>query len=64
AQNKPFYAQVITKVSTFALKKVHEQFIIASNATLANLLQLCNGIFKSSMGLSCSHIIQKLLENN
>ncbi|CAG8799244.1 23178_t:CDS:2 [Gigaspora margarita] len=64
AYNKPFYAQVITKVSTFALKKVHEQFLIASNAIPKNLLQHCSGTFKSSMGLPCSHIIQELLESD
>ncbi|CAG8795034.1 32068_t:CDS:2, partial [Gigaspora margarita] len=64
AQNKPFYAQVITKVSAFALKKVHKQFLMVSNATPENLLQPCSGTFKSSMGLPCSHIIQELLEND
>ncbi|CAG8805413.1 7694_t:CDS:2 [Cetraspora pellucida] len=50
AQNKPFYAQVVTKVSTFALKKVHEQFLKASSVTSENPLQPCSGAFKSSMG--------------
>ena len=64
AQNKPFYAQVVTKVSMFALKKVHEQFLKVSNATPENPLQPCSGTFKSSMGLPCSHIIQELLESD
>lgn len=64
AYNKPLYAQVVTKVSAFALKKVHEQFLMAFNATPENPLQPCAGIFKSSMGLPCSHVIQELLKND
>ncbi|CAG8719131.1 17336_t:CDS:2 [Cetraspora pellucida] len=52
AQNKSFYAQVVTKVSTFALKKVHEQFLKASSVTPENPLQPCSDAFKSSMGCS------------
>ncbi|CAG8781695.1 8393_t:CDS:1, partial [Racocetra persica] len=64
AQNIPFYAEVVTKVSTFILKKVHEQFLKASNAILENPLQPCSGTFKSSMDLPCAHAIKKLLERN
>ncbi|CAG8668060.1 1788_t:CDS:2, partial [Acaulospora morrowiae] len=49
AQAKPLYLQVITKVSIFALKKVHEQLLKVSCATLKNPLQLCSGTFASSM---------------
>ncbi|CAG8815870.1 32032_t:CDS:2 [Gigaspora margarita] len=52
------------QVSVFALKKVHEQFLKASDATLENLLQPCSGTFKLSMGLSCSHEIRELLNND
>ncbi|CAG8753618.1 21745_t:CDS:2, partial [Gigaspora margarita] len=52
------------KVSTFALKKVHEQFIKASNATPENPLWPCSGTFRSSMGLPCSHTIRELLDND
>ncbi|CAG8828339.1 24001_t:CDS:2, partial [Gigaspora margarita] len=44
AQNKLFYAQVVTKVSTFALKKVYEQFQIASNTTPESPLQPCSAL--------------------
>ncbi|CAG8502740.1 2637_t:CDS:2, partial [Scutellospora calospora] len=64
ALNKPFYAQVVSKVSEFALKKAHEQFLKASNATPENPLRPCSGTFKSSMGLPCSHVIQEFLDNN
>ncbi|CAG8514237.1 21835_t:CDS:2 [Gigaspora margarita] len=63
AQNKPFYAQVVIKVSVFTLKKVYKQFLMVSNVT-ENLLQPCSSTFKSSMGLPCSHKIQELLEDN
>ncbi|CAG8810113.1 11180_t:CDS:2, partial [Gigaspora margarita] len=49
AQNKPFYMQVVTKVFIFALKKIYEQFLKASNTIPQNLLQPCSGAFKSSM---------------
>ncbi|CAG8692947.1 9518_t:CDS:1, partial [Ambispora gerdemannii] len=55
---------VVTKVSVFALKKVHEQFLKVSNATSENLLQPCSGTFTLSMGLPCSHTIQMYLTNN
>ncbi|CAG8782616.1 22403_t:CDS:2 [Gigaspora margarita] len=55
---------VILKVSTFALKKVHEQFLKASSATSENPLWPCSGTFKSSMGLLCSYIIRELLNND
>ncbi|CAG8813354.1 40159_t:CDS:1, partial [Gigaspora margarita] len=64
AQNNQFYAQVILKVFTFALKKVHEQFLKASSATSENSLWPCSSTFKLSMGLPCSHTIQELLDND
>ncbi|RHZ63686.1 hypothetical protein Glove_328g60 [Diversispora epigaea] len=48
-QNQPFYAQIVTKISTFALKKVHEQFLKVSKTTPKDLLQSCSRTFKSSM---------------
>ncbi|CAG8761904.1 6272_t:CDS:2, partial [Acaulospora morrowiae] len=55
---------VITKVSIFALKKVHKQLLKVSCATLENPLQPCSGTFTSSMGLPYIHKIQERLINN
>ncbi|CAG8829720.1 27693_t:CDS:1, partial [Gigaspora margarita] len=64
AQNTSFYSRLIFKVSSFALSKVHKQFLKASSATYDSPLELYNGVFSTCMGLLCTHIIQKCLEMN
>ncbi|CAG8749046.1 3312_t:CDS:2, partial [Cetraspora pellucida] len=54
----------VTKVSVFALKKVHEQFLKVFYVTTENPLQPCTYIFTSLIGLPCSHKIQEYLTNN
>ncbi|CAG8802378.1 6852_t:CDS:2, partial [Cetraspora pellucida] len=44
-QNIPFYSKLITKVSIFALKKLHEQYLKAICATSDNLLESCSSTF-------------------
>ncbi|CAG8536558.1 6154_t:CDS:2 [Gigaspora margarita] len=46
AQNKLFYAQVVTKISTFALKNVYKQFQIVSNTIPESPLQPCSALDK------------------
>ncbi|CAG8696391.1 10298_t:CDS:2 [Cetraspora pellucida] len=64
AQNIPFYAQLVTKISLFALRKIHEQFLKASRATPDNPLGPCNNTFSSYMGLPCAHVIQECFAAN
>ncbi|CAG8841462.1 10257_t:CDS:2, partial [Gigaspora margarita] len=44
AQNIPFYSRLISKVSSFALSRIHEQYLKVSRATLNNPLEPCNGL--------------------
>ncbi|CAG8665022.1 2772_t:CDS:1 [Gigaspora margarita] len=62
--NDQFYAQVVTKVSIFTLKKTHKQFLKATDSTLENPLPPCSGIFTLSMDLPCSHVILERHTNN
>lgn len=64
SQNIPFYSRLVSHISLYALKKIHEQFIKASHATYDNPLEPCTGTFTTSMGLPCAHIIQERLANN
>ncbi|CAG8745781.1 22885_t:CDS:2, partial [Gigaspora margarita] len=56
--NNQFYAQVVNKVSVFALKKTYEQFLKATDSTLETPLPSCSNTFTLSMGLPCSHRLQ------
>ncbi|CAJ0752946.1 11882_t:CDS:2, partial [Entrophospora sp. SA101] len=50
-------------VSVFALKKICDEWIKASNATLDSPLNPCSGILSSTMGLPCSHLISERIAN-
>ncbi|CAG8648222.1 16358_t:CDS:2 [Gigaspora margarita] len=63
ATNNSLYRNIKSKVSTFALKKINDQYQKAKNATLQELLPLCPGSFSKTMGLLCAHFIQ-YLEND
>ncbi|CAG8683235.1 11646_t:CDS:1, partial [Ambispora gerdemannii] len=43
AQNIPFYIRLVTKISSFALRKIHEQYFKVLHATPDNPLGSCNG---------------------
>ncbi|CAG8700419.1 5016_t:CDS:2, partial [Cetraspora pellucida] len=59
AQNNSLYENIKGKVSTFALKKMEEQY----QKIIQESLPLCTGSFSSTMGLPYAHKIQ-LLENH
>ncbi|CAG8796659.1 6011_t:CDS:1, partial [Racocetra fulgida] len=63
-QNITFYAELITKISSYALKKMHEQFDKVLHATLVNPLESYTGTFTVTMGLPCVYTIQKRLAMN
>ncbi|KAH9248286.1 hypothetical protein BASA81_014090 [Batrachochytrium salamandrivorans] len=63
ALNTPFYSQVINNISSFALKKVHQEFLKASRAS-DYPLGPCHCTLETSMGLPCAHIIRTLITNN
>ena len=63
AHNNPLYANIKGKVSTFALKKINEQYQKATHATTQKPLLPCTGSFSKTMGLPCAHYIQHL-DNN
>ena len=60
----PFFALVVTKVSSFALEKVLEEYEKAMRASREAPLPPCNGLFTVSMGLPCAHEIKRRLEAN
>ncbi|CAG8477335.1 10462_t:CDS:2 [Scutellospora calospora] len=60
AHNNQFYANVRGKVSSFALKKINEEYKKVSRATVQNPLPPCSGSFSRTMGLPCTHHIQHL----
>ncbi|CAG8791740.1 20059_t:CDS:2 [Gigaspora margarita] len=62
--NIPFYARLVTNISLYALKKIHEQFTKALHASYNNPLKPYTGSFYASMGLPCVHMIQEHLANN
>jgi len=53
----PFFDQVITQVSTFALNKIFQQYQLASAATDKTPLKECTQSFTSTFGLPCAHTI-------
>ncbi|KAH6567826.1 hypothetical protein BASA62_005787 [Batrachochytrium salamandrivorans] len=63
ALNIPFYSQVVNNISSFALKKVHQEFLKASRAS-DHPLGPCHCTLETSMGLPCAHIIRALITNN
>ncbi|CAG8597126.1 31513_t:CDS:2 [Gigaspora margarita] len=56
--NNSFYANVKEMVSTYALKKMNEQYQKANFTTIQEPLLLCTKSFLSTMGLPCAHYIQ------
>ncbi|CAG8663420.1 765_t:CDS:2, partial [Ambispora gerdemannii] len=60
AHNNLLYVNIRDKVSTFALKKVNEQYQKANRATTQEPLLSCTRSFSSTMGLPCAHDIQRL----
>ena len=57
------FEPLLGRVSVFALKKIHDEWIKASNATLDSPLDPCTGILSSTMGLPCSHLISERITN-
>ncbi|CAJ0767110.1 18905_t:CDS:2, partial [Entrophospora sp. SA101] len=57
------FEPLLSRVSVFALKKIHDEWIKASNATLESPLNPCSGILSSTMGLPCSHLISERIAN-
>ncbi|CAJ0836910.1 6421_t:CDS:2, partial [Entrophospora sp. SA101] len=57
------FEPLLSRVSVFALKKIHDEWIKASNATLDSPLNPCSGILSSTMGLPCSHLISERIAN-
>ncbi|CAG8718170.1 4817_t:CDS:2, partial [Racocetra persica] len=60
-QNILFYAELITKISSYALKKEHEQFDKVLHAFPVNPLESYTSIFTMTMGLLYAHTIQECL---
>ncbi|CAG8517934.1 46487_t:CDS:2 [Gigaspora margarita] len=60
-QNILFYRELVTKVSSFVLKKVHEQYLKVLTANSTEPLPACTGTFSLTMGLPCAHIIKRHL---
>ncbi|CAG8815751.1 14551_t:CDS:2, partial [Gigaspora margarita] len=56
--NNSFYSNVRGMVSTYALKKVNEQYQKTNSTTTQEPLPPCTGSFLSTMGLPCAHYIQ------
>ncbi|CAJ0638733.1 16569_t:CDS:2 [Entrophospora sp. SA101] len=57
------FEPLLSRVSVFALKKIRDEWIKASNATLDSPLNPCSGILSSMMGLPCSHLISERIAN-
>ncbi|CAJ0915755.1 12814_t:CDS:2, partial [Entrophospora sp. SA101] len=57
------FEPLLSRVSVFALKKIRDEWIKASNATLESPLNPCSGILSSTMGLPCSHLISERIAN-
>nr|CAG8652006.1 14323_t:CDS:1 [Entrophospora candida] len=58
------FEPLLSRVSVFALKKIRDEWIKASNATLDSPLNPCSGILSSTMGLPCSHLISERIANS
>ncbi|CAJ0765521.1 11704_t:CDS:2 [Entrophospora sp. SA101] len=58
------FEPLLSRVSVFALKKICDKWIKASNATLDSPLNPCSGILSSTMGLPCSHLISEHIANS
>ncbi|XP_021839271.2 protein FAR1-RELATED SEQUENCE 5-like [Spinacia oleracea] len=52
--NVPYFKDLMTHVSIFALKKVYKQYEMAS---LGTLKPFCTGSFVATMGLPCAHMM-------
>jgi hypothetical protein len=57
----PLFEPLLYRISIFALKKIYNEWTKASRATLDSPLIACTGIFRSTMGLPCSHVISQHL---
>ncbi|CAG8774894.1 45544_t:CDS:2, partial [Gigaspora margarita] len=62
--NNPFYTNVKGMISTYALKKVYNQYQKANGNTSEEPLPLCTGSFLSTIGLPCAHVLFQRLESN
>jgi hypothetical protein len=58
------FEPLLCRVSAFALQKIRDEWIKASNATPDLPLDPCTGILRSTMGLPCSHLISERITNN
>ncbi|CAG8675646.1 22790_t:CDS:2, partial [Cetraspora pellucida] len=60
------YLQVstVSKISLFALKQIHKQYLKASCAISNNPFEPCNGVFNKYMDLPYAYIIQECLATN
>ncbi|CAG8615011.1 927_t:CDS:10 [Gigaspora margarita] len=58
-QNIPFNHKVVTKISSFALRKVYEQYHKAISANSANPLPSCTGTLSLTIWLLCAHTIKE-----
>ncbi|CAG8821437.1 2829_t:CDS:2, partial [Cetraspora pellucida] len=61
--NNPFYINIRGMASTFALKKVNEQYQKTIVATTKEPLPSYTKSFLSTMDLPCAHIIQNFMSN-
>lgn len=55
------FEPILYHVSFFALNKIRDELIKASSATPESPLKPCTGVFRSTMGLPCSHLISERL---
>ncbi|CAG8675038.1 30343_t:CDS:1, partial [Gigaspora margarita] len=63
-QNILFYHEVVTKISLFALQKVHEQLLKTMSANFDNSLSSCTSALNSTIGLPCAHMIKEYLASS
>jgi hypothetical protein len=61
---KPIYANVLKKVSKYALLKVHQAFVQFQVAVSNGCGTTCTGVFSRTIGLPCPHTMNQLLQLN
>lgn len=61
--NIPFFSALLRKVSEYALRRIHNEYIKAKIACIDHPLNPCSGTLSATMGLPCSHQIQTLLQS-
>ncbi|KAL6556543.1 hypothetical protein OROGR_005831 [Orobanche gracilis] len=52
--NIPFYREVVSRLSIFALNELEKQFEMLKTKKMSSV---CTGVFKATMGLPCAHMM-------